>query len=232
MNNNLDKLEKTIGYSFGDKSILELALTHSSFLQLEKADKTKCNERLEFIGDGLLDSIIGNELYTLMPDVGEGELTKVRATIVCERTLATVGREINLSQYLKMSKGEEQLGGRDKDSIIADGVEALIGACYMDSSYESCQKLVLSLFDELIKKGVSHELIKDYKSFVQEELQKKGSIDTLEYKVKQEIGPSHDKTFYIDLYFQGQIIGSGVGKKKKEAEQEAARAALEKGGYI
>lgn len=228
--NSLNQLEETIGYSFKDKSLLELALTHSSYLQRQNLKKTNCNERLEFIGDGLLDSIIGCHLYMILPDVEEGELTKVRASIVCEKSLASIGREINLSKYIKLGKGEEVLGGRDKDSITADALEALIGACFLDSGYETVEKIVINLFGKTIDDGINHKLISDYKTYLQEIFQKRGTMELLKYVVVDEKGPSHNKTFYVNLYYNNQIIGSGVGKKKKDAEQAAAKEALEKGG--
>ncbi|MCQ2550643.1 MAG: ribonuclease III [Clostridia bacterium] len=227
---NIKILQETIGYSFKDQSLLDLALTHSSYLQGHKASKVMCNERLEFIGDGILDSVVGIRLYQQLDQAEEGELTKVRAGIVCERSLAKIGRQIKINQYLKLSRGEESLGGRDKDSIIADSVEALIGAVYMDGGYEVCEELILRLFDQTIKEGEEHKLAKDYKSLIQETLQKRGTIKDLKYVVTKEEGPSHDKTFYVSLLHSGKVIGQGVGKKKKDAEQLAAKAALEKGG--
>ena len=223
------KLEETIGYVFKDKRLLDLALTHSSYLQSVGESKLKCNERLEFIGDGILDAVIGIKLYETLQEAEEGELTKIRAGIVCEASLAKIGQKIQISSYLKMSKGEEQLGGRKKDSITADAIEALIGAIYFDGGYSECERIILNLFDETIKEGRAHKLEKDYKSRLQEEMQKLGPIDDLKYVVTKDEGPSHNKTFYVDLQYHGKVIGSGVGKKKKDAEQEAAKNAIEKG---
>lgn len=223
------KLEETIGYEFKDKELLELALTHSSYLQTHGESKIMCNERLEFIGDGLLDAVVGIKLYDMMPEAEEGELTKIRAGIVCESSLAKIGKAIDITSYLKMSKGEEQLGGRKKNSITADAIEALIGAIYFDAGYSECERIILKLFADTIKDGKAHKLQKDYKSRLQEEFQKLGPIDQLKYVVTRDEGPSHNKTFYVDLLYCGKVIGSGVGKKKKDAEQEAAKNALEKG---
>lgn len=226
------ELEEIIEYSFRDKALLKLALTHSSTLPRDVKNKVGCNERLEFIGDGFLDAIIGSHLYDILPDEEEGRLTKIRAAIVCESSLARVGKEKHLNDFLLLGRGEENAGGRKKDSIIADSVEALIGAIYMDRGYEAARDFVLKTFEAIIRDGLNHKINNDYKSLLQEEYQKRGDFDAIEYVLEKEEGPSHDKSFFVNLMYKGKVIGKGKGKKKKDAEQEAAKEALEKGGQI
>lgn len=228
----LKELEEIIQYSFKDKSLLELALTHSSVLPRDCKDKTKSNERLEFIGDGFLDAIIGSYLYEAFPNYVEGQLTKTRSAIVCESSLARVGRANHLNRFIKLGKSEENAHGRQKDSIIADATEAVIGAIYMDGGFEEVKKFVLRVFHDVIKDGVNHKINQDYKSLLQEELQKEGNFLGTEYVLDREEGPDHDKLFYVSLVHRGKVIGRGKGKKKKDAEQEAAKEALEKGGLL
>lgn len=223
---NIEELEKRIKYRFEDISYLERALTHSSYNR-EKNTKHKDNERLEFLGDAFLDAIVGAELFVRMNSVTEGTLTKTRALIVCEKALAEVAREFNLGKYILMGHGEAGTGGRNKDSILADALEAVIGAIYMDGGYDAAQKFTVSAFEKMIEGAMAGRIFSDYKSEIQEVLQSGGKTVNINYVLDREEGPAHDKTFYLHMECDGKKYGSGKGKTKKEAEQNAAKASLE-----
>lgn len=223
---NIEELEKRIQYRFEDRSYLERALTHSSYNR-EKNTKHKDNERLEFLGDAFLDAIVGAELFVRMNSVTEGTLTKTRALIVCEKALAEVAREFNLGKYILMGHGEAGTGGRNKDSILADALEAVIGAIYMDGGYDAAQKFTVSAFKKMIEGAMAGRFFSDYKSEIQEVLQSGGKTVNINYVLDREEGPAHDKTFYLHMECDGKKYGSGKGKTKKEAEQNAAKASLE-----
>ena len=223
---NIEELEKRIQYRFEDRSYLERALTHSSYNR-EKNTKHKDNERLEFLGDAFLDAIVGAELFVRMNSVTEGTLTKTRALIVCEKALAEVAREFNLGKYILMGHGEAGTGGRNKDSILADALDAVIGAIYMDGGYDAAQKFTVSAFKKMIEGAMAGRIFSDYKSEIQEVLQSGGKTVNINYVLDREEGPAHDKTFYLHMECDGKKYGSGKGKTKKEAEQNAAKASLE-----
>ncbi len=223
---NIEELEKRIKYRFQDRVYLERALTHSSYNR-EKNTKHKDNERLEFLGDAFLDAIVGAELFVRMNSVTEGTLTKTRALIVCEKALAEVAREFNLGKYILMGHGEAGTGGRNKDSILADALEAVIGAIYMDGGYDAAQKFTVSAFEKMIEGAMAGRIFSDYKSEIQEVLQSGGKTVNINYVLDKEEGPAHDKTFYLHMECDGKKYGSGKGKTKKEAEQNAAKASLE-----
>ena len=223
---NIEELEKRIKYRFEDRSYLERALTHSSYNR-EKNTKHKDNERLEFLGDAFLDAIVGAELFVRMNSVTEGTLTKTRALIVCEKALAEVAREFNLGKYILMGHGEAGTGGRNKDSILADALEAVIGAIYMDGGYDAAQKFTVSAFEKMIEGAMAGRIFSDYKSEIQEVLHSGGKTVNINYVLDREEGPAHDKTFYLHMECDGKKYGSGKGKTKKEAEQNAAKASLE-----
>ena len=220
------QLEKTIGYRFNNKDYLDRALTHSSYNR-EKNTKHMDNERLEFLGDAFLDAIIGVELFHRMADESEGRLTKTRALIVCEKALADAARKIELGRYLNMGHGEEIAGGRTKDSILADAAEAVIGALFLDGGYEAARSFVLRFFEETIREAVDGRIFLDYKSEVQEILQGSGVPVNISYITDREEGPAHDKTFFVHMECTGKSYGNGAGKSKKEAEQNAAREAID-----
>ncbi len=221
----MNKFEELIGYKFNNTIYLERALTHSSYNK-EKNTKHQDNERLEFLGDAFFDAIVSAELYMMMSDVTEGKLTKTRALVVCENSLAKAARSISLGQYIYIGHGEEVGGGRDKDSILADAMEAVIGAIYIDGGYEPTKKFVLKFFGETIKDAAEGKLFSDYKSEVQEFIQKNGRNIAIVYNVAREEGPAHAKTFFVNLSYDDKILGEGSGKSKKEAEQNAAKVAL------
>ncbi|HKM28561.1 MAG TPA: ribonuclease III [Anaerovoracaceae bacterium] len=227
MNNS--EFEQIIGYKFNDPELLNCALTHSSFCRENDKAVKENNERLEFLGDAFFDAIISVELYNRLPEVNEGRLTKTRALIVCEKSLATEGMKLTIGQYLNMGKGEVHSGGRYRESIIADAMEAVIGAIFIDGGYDAAKGFVLSNFTKTIDDAVDGKLFADYKTEVQEALQLKGQKTVISYELDREEGPDHDKTFYVHLICNGRKLGSGSGKSKKEAEQNAARATLLKG---
>lgn len=225
---NRKEFEKVIGYTFRNPEYLERALTHSSYNK-EKNTHHKDNERLEFLGDAFFDAIVSVELFHRMGPVTEGMLTKTRAQIVCERSLAENARRLNLGKYINLGHGEDSAGGRKKDSILADAMEAIIGALFMDGGYDAAQRFVVEVFNETIDKAANGKLFSDYKSEIQEVLQAKGKGAQIIYEIDREEGPAHNKTFYVHLEYNGQILGCGSGKSKKEAEQNAAREALKRG---
>ena len=226
MNNG--KFEKIIGYSFNNKETLETALTHSSYGR-ENNRLHSNNERMEFLGDAMLDAIVSTVLYGEMECFDEGRMTKIRSQIVCEKSLADIGKRLRIGEHLNMGKGEIILGGRAKNSIMADAVEAIIGAVYIDGGYHEVEKFVLREFSDTIRLALEGKLHADYKTQVQEYLQKLDSRKSIEYIVDKAVGPDHNKTFYVHLAYGGVNIGSGVGKSKKEAERLAAKEALEEG---
>ena len=225
---NISRFEETIGYTFKNKELLERALTHSSFLQQAKDRHLKNNERLEFLGDAFLDAIVATRLWEVMPNAPEGVLTKERAKVVCERSLAEVGSELGLGAYLRLSSGEEACGGREKPAIIADAVEAVIGAIFLDGGYAAADTFVRRIMEGQVKKALEGKLLNDYKTELQERVPPKCQLK-LKYSMVGEEGPDHAKTFHVELTYDGRLIGRGSGKSKKEAEMNAAKEAVESG---
>lgn len=223
--NLLNSLEDKIGYKFTRIDILNKALTHSSFANEQKDEKIKHNERLEFLGDSVLGLVISSYLFSKYPNYPEGELTKLRAIIVCESSLASVSREIRLGKYLLLGNGEEATGGRNRNSILADAFEALIGAIYIDGGIDSAKEFIINKLTNTINQAISGKLFTDYKTELQEIIQKKNNAK-IEYKVIYEEGPDHNKVFHVQVGVSDKILGQGSGKSKKEAEQNAAKQAL------
>lgn len=227
MNNNLQELEDKINYKFKDCQILETAVTHSSYVK-EHAHVKKSNERLEFLGDAFFDAIIGEELFNKFSEKEEGFLSQLRATLVCESALAQQADRIGLGEYLRLGNGEDRNGGRKRKSILADALEAVMGAVYLDGGFEAVKQVVLGIFEKDIHEVESgHYNIKDYKTALQEKLQRNGNVN-IKYKVINENGPDHDKTFTVRLAIDGKEQTMGEGKSKKKAEQQAAQKLLEK----
>ena len=222
-------LERNLGYSFQDKKLLAHALTHSSYASEHDLAYSENNERLEFIGDAYLDAIIGNKLYEVMPNQPEGVLSKTRANIVCERSLATIARHIGLGDFLFLGNGEEMYGGREKDSILADAVEAIIGAIIRESGYDCADRVVLKLFEGNILLALQGKLYHDYKTALQEKLQERYKNVRIRYELVSESGPDHRKVFTVQVKVDGAVLATGSGHSKKVAEQEAARKVLMKG---
>lgn len=219
------KLQQDLGYCFRQPELLETALTHSSYSK-EHGMGIRSNERLEFLGDAFFDAIIGEELFRMFPDKEEGWLSRIRATIVCEKSLAQQAQKLDLGSFLLLGHGEEKSGGRRRKSILADATEAVIGAVYLDGGYDAARKVVLELFRSVIddtKQGKF--VVYDYKTHLQEVLQAHGITD-IRYRLMAEQGPDHDKTFSVGLYIDGNLSAEGKGKSKKQAEQTAAMKAL------
>lgn len=215
--------ENNIHYTFKNKSLLELALTHSSYAN-ESRTHTEYNERLEFLGDAVLQLVTSEKLYKEHPDMPEGRMSKQRAALVCEDALANYSKQINLGAFLLLGKGEENTGGRERPSILADAFEALIGAIFLDGGVENAKKFILRFLDD---KDLH---LQDYKTLLQEIIQKNPG-ERLSYVVVGETGPDHDKSFDVEVKLNSNSIGKGFGKSKKAAEQQAAKEALELMGY-
>ncbi|SCY84857.1 ribonuclease III [Alkaliphilus peptidifermentans] len=226
----LIEFQSVITYSFKNPQLIDEALTHSSFANEMKTKKVIHNERLEFLGDSILSLAISDYIFHQYKHLPEGELTKVRANVVCESSLASKARLINIGEYLLLGKGEDNTGGRNRGSILADAFEAVIGAIYLDGGFNDARSFILSLMTDLIDMAVNGKLVKDYKTHLQELLQSK-STEKIIYNVVKETGPDHDKTFDIEILFGGKVLGEGQGKSKKEAEQNAAMQAILKERY-
>lgn len=225
-NQNIGELEREIGYKFQNPKLLLNALTHSSYAN-EKRGKYPDNERLEFLGDAVLGMVIANYLYGLFKEHKEGDLTKIRASIVSEGPLGEIARDIGLGQFLFLGRGEANTGGRDRDSILADAVEAIIGAVYLEGGIKGAEELIIGLFTPLMERSFQGKGFQDYKTDLQEELQKSDGGE-ISYRVVKESGPDHDKEFVIEVRYGRRVIGIGKGRSKKEAEQRAAEEALGK----
>ena len=218
-------LEAAIGYRFKNITLLQNALTHSSYANERWHNSLLSNERLEFLGDAILGMTVAKYLYQTFPDRPEGELTRMRADMVCEQTLAKVAAKIELGRHLLLGNGEEQGGGRSRNSILADAVESVIAACFLDGGMEAAQQFIDRFI--LVEVPVKRLHNADYKTALQELVQQKKN-QVLSYTLIGESGPDHDKKFDVEVKLNGTVIGSGSGSSKKRAEQDAARAALEK----
>lgn len=218
----MESLQERIGYTFRDSSLLQRALTHSSFTNEQKINKTGHYERLEFLGDAVLELAASDFLYRHYPEKPEGELTKLRASMVCEPSLAFCARDLELDQYIRLGKGEEQTGGRGRDSIVSDVMEALIGAIYLDGGMEPARRHI----DKYILSDLEDkQLFYDSKSNLQELVQGRLKRE-IRYELVEESGPEHDKTFTVEVWMDDRMLGSGSGRTKKAAEQRAAYQAL------
>ena len=218
-------LEEKLGYRFQNISLLENALTHSSYANEHKATGFESNERLEFLGDSVLGMVVADYLYRNCPTLPEGDLTRLRAGLVCEGNLVLVAKELDLGSYLKLGKGEELGGGRTRPSIQADAVESVLAAVYLDGGISAARKLIQHFILDHISRV--HEASKDNKTALQEIIQRK-SGQVLTYALIGERGPDHAKTFCMEVKLNGETIGTGEGRSKKEAEQAAAAAAIQK----
>ena len=218
-------LEKAIGYQFRDLSLLQNALAHSSYANERWHNSLMSNERLEFLGDSVLGMLVANYLYRMFPNRPEGELTRMRADMVCEKTLARVAGQLELGKHLLLGKGEEQGGGRSRESILADAVESVIAACYLDGGMEAAKAFVEKFI--LVTVPTQKMNNADYKTALQELVQQKKN-QTLSYRLVGESGPDHDKKFEVELTLNGTVVGTGTGSSKKRAEQQAAQVAMEK----
>lgn len=222
-------LQNKIGYQFKNPALLNEALTHSSYANEHKTQHIKYNERLEFLGDSVLSIVVSDYIYKNCPELPEGELTKLRASLVCEKSLYEFAKKIDLGKYLILSKGERNNGGADRPSILSDAFEALIAAIYIDGGIAPASKHILNFVIPAIKNSKKKK-INDYKTTLQEIIQKNPG-EKLEYVLVKESGPDHNKHFVVEVHLNSNVIGKGGGRSKKEAEQQAAREALELMGY-
>ena len=218
-------LEDAIGYRFQNITLLQNALTHSSYANERWHDSLKSNERLEFLGDSVLGMVVAEHLYNCFPDRPEGELTRMRADMVCEQALADIANRLDLGKHMLLGHGEEQCGGRNRASILADAVESIIAASFLDGGMDAAKRIIEEFVLCHVPKDRLHNM--DYKTILQEQVQKKKN-QALSYALIGESGPDHDKRFTVAVSLNGQQVGQGTGSSKKRAEQEAARAAVEK----
>lgn len=218
-------LETKLGYQFQNPKLLDHALTHSSYANEHHLGSISSNERLEFLGDSVLGMIVADHLYRTFPDLPEGDLTRIRANLVCEGSLVLVAKEWDLGRYLKLGKGENACGGRSRPSILADAVEAVLAAVFLDGGLahdrDIIQRFLLDRMEQVNRAN------RDHKTYLQELVQRK-SGQVLSYELIGESGPDHNKTFQMQVLLNGQPIGQGTGHSKKEAEQAAANAAIER----
>ena len=220
----METFEKNLRYTFKDKKILENALTHSSYAN-EVRNGVTSNERLEFLGDSVLSIIVSEYLFSKFSQFPEGELTKIRASLVCEKSLCGFSRELDMGKFLRLGKGEEKGGGRERDSILADAFEAVLAAMYLDGGMDVAKKHVMRfIIPEL--EHTEDEVFKDYKTALQEIIQRNPE-ESVSYFLTGESGPDHDKIFEVEVRLNSNVIGKGKGKSKKRAEQMAAKQALE-----
>ena len=218
-------LETAIGYRFHNISLLQNALTHSSYANERWHNSLLSNERLEFLGDSVLGMLVADYLYRTFPNRPEGELTRMRADMVCEQTLAAAANRIGLGSHLLLGHGEEQGGGRNRNSILADAMESVIAACFLDGGMEAALKVVQQFI--LVEVPVTKLHNADYKTKLQELVQQKKN-QVLSYRLAGQSGPDHDKKFDVEVSLNGNVVGCGSGSSKKRAEQDAARCAIEK----
>jgi ribonuclease-3 len=221
----LSDIQQRIAYQFSNIALLERALTHKSYANENRVPYH--NERMEFLGDAVLNLAVSEYLMRTCPDSTEGDLSRLRAAVVSEPALAAIAREIGLGSYILLGRGEEQSGGRDKDSLLANCLEALIASIYLDTGKEAAEAFVIRFFGDMIKKTCTSRGILDNKTELQELCQER--LKQLpEYKVVSETGPDHQKQFEVEVWIKGRLSGRGIGRSKKEAEQRAAKEALEK----
>ncbi len=222
---NLRDLEEALGYLFETPDLLDQALTHKSYAN-ERGSGIRDNERLEFLGDAVLDLVVSHLLYDLRPPLTEGKMSKVRAFLVSEPSLAEVARSFGLGRYLLLGKGEEQTGGREKPSILSGAFEALVAAIYLDGGFDLAREFVDAVFRPLLEAEGPGGLDRDFKTRLQEHCQGRyGTAPT--YRLVGEWGPDHDKTFEVEIRLGNRVLGRGRGRSKKEAEQRAAQGALD-----
>ncbi|MGI6012930.1 MAG: ribonuclease III [Oscillospiraceae bacterium] len=221
----MDALQAMLAYTFRDPTLLSTALNHSSYANERRGHSEKSNERLEFLGDSVLGFVVANYLYQNFPDFPEGRMTRLRAELVCEQSLYTVAEQIHLGRYMKLGKGEERTGGRARPSILADAVEAVIAALYLDGGIEAARTFIETYILHDLEDGIE-QCRTDYKTTLQELVQRE-SGQVLSYEMIGESGPEHNKLFTAQVTLNGTVVGAGEGHTKKAAEQAAAKCALE-----
>lgn len=220
----LEVLQKELGYEFKNIKLLKKALTHTSYAY---ENKVESNEKLEFLGDSILEFVSSEYLYENYTKLKEGEMTKVRATVVCEKSLYKVAKMHNFSDFLYLGKSEKMSGGKTRPAILADSVEAVIAAMFLDGGLEPVKKFIIENLKDDIESATKHVGIKDYKTVLQEKLQEHGEV-LIQYNIINEKGPDHDKSFESEVKCNGKVLATGSGKSKKQAEMQAAQKALEK----
>jgi len=225
-NEKLKDFEKRVSYTFNNISLLDNALTHRSYVNEKQEFPCKDNERFEFLGDAVLELCISDILMKKFPDYTEGQLSKLRASLVNEQALSELAKNFHLGDFLLLGKGEESSGGRNKRSILSNTFEALMAAIYLDSGYEKAYRLITDLFQALLENGFDQTIYGDYKTYVQEISQNRFKVIP-EYVLIHQYGPDHDKIFQTELVIPGILKTTGTGKNKKDAEQQAAKKALE-----
>jgi ribonuclease III len=230
MNKNLEEFEKIIGVEFANKDLLQQALTHRSFLNEHKNLKGKHNERLEFLGDAVLELAITDYLFDKYPEKNEGDMTSIRSALVNATTCAEVAKKLNVNDFLLLSKGEAKDTGRAREYILANAMEAIIGAIYEDSGFEKARNFILTHIAPMTEQIVKEELWVDSKSKFQEKSQDEVGV-TPSYKTLKEEGPDHDKKFTVGVFLSDELIAEGEGDSKQDAEQSAAREALREKGW-
>lgn len=221
----MEKLEEKLGIVLSDKNLLKTALTHSSFAN--QHGDLKSNEKLEFLGDAVLQLVITEHIFNKLTDKEEGELTKIRSLIVCESSLHEIANLWNLGEYIRLSRGEEMTGGRKRASLLADAVEAVIAAVFLDKGMDFVRNFIIENFKIIIEKASNDELVFDYKTRLQELLQENGEVN-IHYELIKSEGPPHRRKFFSLVAIDEIIMGRGEGMSKKESEQESARDALSK----
>ena len=219
---NLENLEENIGYHFKNKELLKNALTHTSYAY---EHHVASNEKLEFLGDSILEFVSSEFMYNKYTNLKEGEMTKVRATVVCEESLYKIAKLHNFSDFLLLGKSEVMTGGNKRPAILADSVEAVIAAIFIDGGLEEAKRFIIKNLDKKIDIATKNVGKKDYKTVLQEELQKNGDVK-IEYTIIKETGPDHDKRFEAEVSLNGKVLATGKGKSKKEAEMQAAKKAM------
>ena len=218
---NLEQFEANIGYKFNNRNLLKKSLTHTSYAYENKVDS---NEKLEYLGDSILYFVVSKFLYNNYTNLSEGEMTKVRANVVCEKSLFVIAKRHNFSDFLYLGKSE-RASKNSKEAIMSDAVEALIAAIYLDSSLENAEKFIIDNLREYIDESTKHVGDKDYKTVLQEKLQVHGDV-SIKYNVLKELGPDHEKVFIVEVVCDNKKLAEGMGKNKKQAEMDAAKNAL------
>ncbi len=226
----MESLEAKLNYKFNNVELLKNALTHSSYANEVRGGVTS-NERLEFLGDSVLSIIVSKYIYENYPKMPEGELTRLRASLVCEKALCAFSRELELGKYLRLGKGEDKGGGRERDSILADAFEAVLAAIYLDGGIEAARAHALKFVLKELKRCKVEDDFKDYKTTLQEIIQRNPE-ESVTYILTGESGPDHDKSFTVEVHLNSNVIGMGTGRSKKQAEQMAAKQALQLMGEI
>ena len=223
----VESLQERLGYQFSNEKLLQTALTHKSFSNENSANPVECNERLEFLGDAVLDLVISHQSFDEYPSLQEGELTRIRAELVSEKNLSTLASQLEVGPCLLLGRGERRSGGDQKNSLLADSMEALFGAIFCDSDYDTVKSVILSMFDDSIVRAARKEYDLDFKTNLQELCQKKFH-NPPEYRLLNATGPDHQKLYEIEVLLTGEPLGRGTGRSKKSAEQQAAQVALDR----